>query len=292
MMRATVSVGVAAMFVTCVVACSSGDGASNQPCNGDPRLCSRRFDEVTFAATHNAHAARDYGYPSVNANQISGFEQQLADGVRAFLIDVYEEGEDSSFCHGYCTLASTPHVEGLQTFKTFLEQNTREVITFIYEDHMPAARIADDFARVGLDALVYTHEPGEPWPTLSALIEANTRLIVTAENAEPPPAWLHHVWDVAWDTPYDFQSTDQFSCQLNRGSRDNDLFLINHWLGDALGLPSEAGALEVNAHDVLLARAQACADETGDVPNFIAVDFYEHGDLLDVVAALNGELTD
>jgi hypothetical protein len=59
------------------------------------------------------------------------------------------------------------------------------------------------------------------------------------------------------------------------------------WLGTALGLPSEDGAKQVNRYDVLYGRAKGCWDETGDKPNFVAVDFYEHGDLFRVVNALN-----
>ncbi len=274
-----------------LLACGGDDGrepSDVSPCNGHVELCDRTFDEVVFAATHNAHASQADGYTVLNANQVSGLEQQLADGVRAFLLDVYDLDGASVFCHGPCQLASTPHVEGLQLIKTFLDDHPREVITIIYEDHLPADRIAADFVTVGLDALVYAHTLGASWPTLGTLIDDNTRLVVTAENAGPPPAWLHHVWDEAWDTPYEFASADEFSCALNRGSRDNPLFLVNHWIGTDLGLPSEADAMTVNAYDVLHARAQGCWDETGDVPSFIAVDFYEHGDLFEVVEALNG----
>lgn len=274
-----------------IVACGDGGGAEpvvELPCNGHSELCGRPFDEVVFAATHNAHAAQSDGYPVFNANQVSGLDRQLEDGVRCLLMDVYDQAGESVFCHGPCQFASTSHVAGLTLLKTFLDEHPREIVTIIYQDDLSAARIAADFATVGLDAYVYTHETGQAWPTLGAMIDANTRLVVTAESGRPPPAWFHHVWDVAWDTPYDFANETEFSCALNRGSRDNALFLVNHWLGTALGLPDEAAAMRVNAYDVLHARAQGCWDETGDIPNFVAVDFYEHGDLLEVVDALNG----
>ncbi len=57
-------------------------------CDGDPRLCARRLDEVVFAGTHNAMAAADRpGW--MFAAQESDLNAQLADGVRAFLIDVH-----------------------------------------------------------------------------------------------------------------------------------------------------------------------------------------------------------
>jgi len=272
-----------------LLACSDTVAPVDQaPCNGHAELCSRRFDQVVFAGTHNAHSAQVDGYPVLNANQVSGVGVQLADGVRCLLMDVYDLNGESVFCHGPCSLASTSHVGGLETIKAFLDDNPREVVTIIYEDHLDSARIAADFAAVGLDLYVYAHTPNAPWPTLGAMIDNNTRLVVTAESAGPPPAWFLHVWDEAWDTPYTFSGADEFSCDLNRGSRNNALFLVNHWLGDSLGLPTEDGAMTVNTYDVLYGRAKGCWDETGDVPNFVAVDFYEHGDLLEVVDALNG----
>lgn len=257
------------------------------PCNGSVALCERHYDDVVFAATHNSHSAEEYGYSAFNANQLSGFQKQLDDGIRAFLMDVYEDSGEHVFCHGPCTLGKTSHVEGLTIFAEFLAKHPREVVTFIYEDHLATEQIAADFAESGLDAYVFEHAQGAAWPTLAQLIEQNTRLIVSAENGGPPPAWLHHVWDVAWDTPYEYKSASEFSCSLNRGARDNDLFLVNHWLGNTVGLPSQDGAKEVNAYDVLYTRVRACADEASDVPNFVAVDFYEYGDLFEVVDALN-----
>ncbi len=261
------------------------------PCNGHAALCDRPFDLVVLPGTHNSHAAVDEGFPPVNANHQRGIAQQLADGIRVLLIDVYLDEDDPStvlLCHGPCSLASTPHLEGLGAITEFLLANPREVIAIIYEDHAPVDAIAADYAATGADALVFAHAPGRPWPTLGEMIEANTRLVVTAESGGPPPPWLHHVWDEAWDTPYGPTAIRDLSCELNRGSTDNDLFLVNHWVNDGLGLPSESNAAIVNAAKVLQARAEECWERWDHPPNFLVVDFYEQGDLLAVVDALNG----
>jgi hypothetical protein len=44
----------------------------------------------------------------------------------------------------------------------------------------------------------------------------------------------------------------------------------------------------VNARDVLLPRLEECQEERGQLPNFVAVDYYSRGDLLPVVDELNG----
>jgi hypothetical protein len=44
----------------------------------------------------------------------------------------------------------------------------------------------------------------------------------------------------------------------------------------------------VNDFQFLLDRAQECAEERGQIPNFVAVNFYLIGDVVDVVDELNG----
>lgn len=256
-------------------------------CNGHPELCDRRLDQVTFPATHNSFAATDEGFPPINANHHRPVAQQLADGVRGLLLDVTLDGDQTTLCHGPCFLASIPHADLLADLADFLAQHPREIVLIIYQDDVDAALVESDFIDAGLDALVWTWDGG-PMPTLGAMIDAGTRLVVTAEVAGPPPAWYHHAWDVFWDTPYTFHSAAEFTCDLNRGAVDNPLFLVNHWLSTDLDLPSEDGAKEVNAYAVLHARASECAAAAGRPPTLLAVDFYESGDLFAVVDALNG----
>jgi hypothetical protein len=266
-------------------------GVTARACNGHAALCARRYNEVAYPSTHNGHAARAYGYSIINANQQSGLDKQLDDGVRGFLLDVYEYDGRHVLCHGPCKLGNTPHADWLATLKAFLDAQRREVVTIIYQDGLAAEDIAQDFSDAGLDSYVYTHTVGKAWPTLAQMIAANKRLVVTAEFGRPPPAWFHHVWDEAWDTPYEFRNVSDFNCKLNRGDQDNPLFLVNHWLSGGFGsvyLPSESGAKKANAYEVLYARLKKCRADTGQIPNFVAVDFYEHGDLFKAVDALNG----
>lgn len=300
---AVAAVALMAMATTTLSACGSvdddgddgtqqeGPGETVKPteCNGHDELCDRRYDEVVYAATHNAHATFFSDFREVNANQTNSIAQQLEDGVRCMALDVYEYEGDTALCHGPCALGAIGHRDTLNDIKSFLEDNPRDVFTIVYEDHVGAELIEADFTETGLVNFVYTHSDGDEWPTLQEMIDAGTRLVVTAESAGPPPAWLHHVWDVAWDTNYSFRSPDEFSCDLNRGSEGNDLFLLNHWVGtEAAGLPSMDNAKLVNQSDALLGRAQQCQSESGRLPNFIMVDFYEHGDLFAVVDTMNG----
>ena len=55
-----------------------------------------------------------------------------------------------------------------------------------------------------------------------------------------------------------------------------------HGVNSLLGLPSAEQAEVVNQYDFLLARAQECAQMWDHAPNFLAVDFWERGDLFAV----------
>ena len=87
------------------------------------------------------------------------------------------------------------------------------------------------------------------------------------------------------DTPYLFEDPSEFTCDLNRGAADLPLFLVNHWIDDKTATISNAA--EVNARDVLLPRLRECERERGQLPNYVAVDFYDQGDLFDAVDDLN-----
>ena len=257
-------------------------------CNGRAELCERRFDEVVFPCTHNAFAARESGFKQINANQNHPVAQQLADGVRCMMLDVSLDDGEAAMCHGPCTYGRLVHADVIAEVAAFMTEHPDEVLTIIYQDDIDQAYIVADVEAAGLADMVYAHASGEPWPTLGEMIDMNRRVLITAESGAPPPDWYHHVWDLTWDTPYTFHSTDEFSCALNRGSTDNDLFLINHWISTQLDTPSETDAKLVNVYDVLHARAAGCQTDTGQLPNFVAVDFYDHGDLFAVVDALNG----
>lgn len=261
------------------------------PCNGSVDLCGKPLNEVTFPATHNANAAKEYGYSEFTANQSYGITQQLNDGIRGFLLDVmYYQGE-TALCHGLCDLGVTDHVDTLKEFEVFLKDNPNEVLVFLYQDSISMSDLEQDLIQSGLFPMVYSWDQASPWPTLQQLITDNQRLVITTEHGTPPPEWVHHLWDVAWDTPYSFDTTEDFSCAHNRGDTKNALFLVNHWLAGEYGLPSEQEATVANTYETLHSRISQCWNEAGQRPNFVAVDWYHQGDLIEVVRDLNHQLS-
>lgn len=220
-------------------------------------------------------------------NQQHGLTRQMEDGIRGLLLDSYEFEGELWLCHGLCELGKQRLADGLAEIEAFLRAHPHEVIILFFQDAVGSEAMSEAILESGLSSLAYTHVTGQAFPTLGEMIASNARLIIASESAGPPPAWYHSGWDLFFDTPYSFQTIDDFSCSLNRGSIDNPLFLMNHWVSSDVGLPSPEGAAQVNRYDILMARATTCFEEYGRVPTLIAVDFYATGDLFDVVNALN-----
>ena len=132
----------------------------------------------------------------------------------------------------------------------------------------------------------------QPPPTLGQLIERDDRLFVLAENdnggGEYP--WYQQGFDLFQETPYTFTSVAQVespqSCQPNRGSPSNPLFLMNSWIERIPRDP--ALAAKIDARDALLRRVKRCERIRGLKPNLIAVDYYDQGDVIGVAKTLNG----
>ena len=277
----------AALLMTLSVGCSekpleTGLMSATRACNGHAELCDRTLDNVTLATTHNAMSSEAAGW--IAANQGFGITQQLEDGIRGMMLDTMDWNGEDYLCHGYCELGAQPLLEGLGEIEAFLDEYPDNVVLLLFQDGLSVERMVAALDESGLGARAWTFE-GE-FPTLGELIDSGTNLVGTGESGGPPPAWYHHAWDLIQDTPYSFSSADEFSCQANRGETTSPLFLVNHWLGTPL--PTSEGAEQVNAGPILQGRAEACAEERGQRVNLLGVDFYERGDLFEVVDTLNG----
>jgi hypothetical protein len=191
-------------------------------------------------------------------------------------------------CHGFCELGATPLDRALRQIHDFLKANPHEVVILFFEDYVTPQDTEDSFTRSRLIDYVYTYTPGSPWPTLREMIERDERVLVLSENVgdKPKPAWYHDGFALAQETPFSFKTPEDFNCLPNRGHAENPLFQINHWVEKLPPVPNDA--VIVNAYDLLLARARQCQQLRSRVPNIVAINFYEIGDLLRVVDALNG----
>jgi hypothetical protein len=254
-------------------------------CNGWTALCDRPFDQVAFATTHNAMSSEEDGFFA--PNQKWNVTHQLEDGIRGLMLDVHYDKGDVYLCHGYCIAGQRLLVLGLADIRAFLDTHPREVVTVIFESYVTAADTEAAFIESGLLAYAHVQDPAAPWPTLQQMIDSGHRLVVLTDHEGHTLPWYMDVWDHAFETHYHFESPEELSCDPNRGSPDNALFILNHFLTSPLASPELAD--QINHDPLFLDRAQTCQSEGEHLPNFVTVDFYDIGDVFGVVNALNGQ---
>jgi hypothetical protein len=191
------------------------------------------------------------------------------------------------FCHTVCEIGATRMAPVMQGIRKWMDNHPREVLVIFIQDTVTPADTAAVFKQAGLDAMAYTHPVGSAWPTLGQMIDSNKRLVVLMENtgggSDYP--WLMQGFDQVQDTPYTFNTPADFSCELNRGTPQSQLFAINHWLASFAHLVTNAE--KVNAYPVLSKRVKECQPQRDMVPNLIAVNWYDRGDLFRVVDEVN-----
>ena len=270
-------------FLVCLIA---GLGCTPPPkvCNGHESLCDVPFDEVVFAVSHNAMSNADDGWSL--PNQQWTLRRQLDEGVRGFMLDTYNEGDEVLLCHGVCVAGSIPLDQALRVFVEFLEENPGEVLTFMIQPGASTETTAATFERADAVPITRVQSVGEPWPTLGELIAADERMVVFHEGGDDSvpwymPGYAHYVWD----TDYAAKTPDDFSCDALRGSPDHSIYLMNHFLTNPVA--STRWADMVNVDPLLSDRIAQCEEEAGQQVDWIAVDFIDRGDVLDVVHALN-----
>ena len=287
LIRSSILVIPLSVFALLNSACGDDAAESAVPetrCHTSDALCDKRFDEVAFAMTHNGYSSEEDEF--LGPNHKFGIEQQLEDGIRGFMLDVYEDQDTLTLCHSNCEIGSRSLAGALETYLAFLEANPRDFIVIIFESYVAGQDLAVGFQEAGLESYAYAHDPSTPWPTLQELIDTDKRLIVFTDRSGGDPAWMMPIWDHAWETPWSINAAEEFTCEpTGRGDTANQLFIFNHFITNPIALP--AFAEEINTYDYLLNRAKTCEQETGDTINFINVDFYSIGGTLDVENALN-----
>jgi len=191
-------------------------------------------------------------------------------------------------CHGLCEIGSTPLDATLREVRAWLAANPNEVLTFVVENHVPAAAIGAAFVSAGFEDVLATPPADGDWPTLGEMIRSGRRVLVMTEKGDGGSAylWLVNAFTVVQDTPYTFPSVADLSCEPNRGPTDAPLLLVNHWLSGFTNLVTAAE--RVNAREVLERRLADCEQVRGRVPTFVGVNFYDLGAAPEVVDEING----
>jgi hypothetical protein len=190
-------------------------------------------------------------------------------------------------CHSVCELGATRMVDAMRTIRRFLQRNPGEVVMLLSEDYVRERDLDKVYRRSGLAPYLVTLDRLEPLPTLRQLVDENKRLIVFTERKPRGEfEWNNEGFSWIQDTPLGATKAKDFSCKLNRGDRNSPLFAINNWI-DRFPPPLEANKA-ILKRKFIIERAKKCQRERGHLPNLIASDFYDQGDLVGAVRELNG----
>lgn len=284
--------------VLTVLTCTA---AQLNPLNGNKRL-----DQVTFATTHNAHSNDADGFKG-RPQQKWSIEEQLAHGIRGFMLDLWKHKGKALLCHGGCDKETTKKNRGssnddyrpfghvLEMFQKWLMQNPQEIIVLFIENHVDNTRLGDEIYRIGsLTPLLLTIRDWNPdhhdreWPTIDWMRKNNKRIVIfnedkSGENRTKPQDPYFYLYDYVMENQW---GTTNAKDACKHRSESNKLVskrLRKLYLFDFFGSPDsmkEASkkAKKANEYSNLKKAIEGCTLKdvpAGKRPNFIALDFVD-----------------
>jgi hypothetical protein len=278
----------------------------------------RTLDQVTFLTAHNAYAnGVDGGFapPFVNLlpNQSRGIDQQLADGVRGFMLDLHQTPDGAILCHDSCTLVSRPVAlwVDLQRMVDFLAAHPDQFVTVFMEDYVDAGVLRAELDRVrGLSDVLYrpdrTGVRENGWPRMADLLADDHRLLLFTDHSRAADESAGLTRD-SFGVMYQREWTVENYWSMGPGVGASDWSCYSRWYDANTTLPltrTEPGfrPLFVMNHfrdatitstartdnTKLADRARRfCQPAARRKPTFLAVDRYDLGDPAAAVNTLN-----
>lgn len=158
-----------------------------------------RYDEQTYFMAHNAFASSEDGY--WYANQKHNIAWQLRLGIRAFMLDVYDNDGRIMLYHGgkWLNRLAQPFKcartfrSALQEFREFLLEHPEEILTIFLESYITSEQIDAEVEAAGIAELVYKaegHNPEPEWITLAEMRRLNNRLVIISDRRTyTPEGW-------------------------------------------------------------------------------------------------------
>jgi hypothetical protein len=283
-----------------------------------PPADQRTLDQVTFLTAHNAYAnGVDGGFapPFVNLlpNQNRGIDQQLADGVRGFMLDLHQTPDGAILCHDSCTLVSRPVAlwVDLQRMVDYLAAHRDQFVTVFMEDYVDPGVLRAELARVrGLSDVLYrpdrTGVRQNGWPRMADLIAADQRLLLFTDHSRAADESAGLTRD-SFGVMYQREWTVENYWSMGSGVGSSDWSCYSRWYDANTTLPltrTEPGfrPLFVMNHfrdatitstartdnTKLADRARRfCQPAARKKPTYLAVDRYDLGDPAAAVTTLN-----
>ena len=268
-------------------------------CHGKTVFCLRTYDNFTFPETHNAYSTIE-DQVLLGVNHYTGLQKQWDNGIRAFMVDSHHRSyenttqEDVRFCHSTaqfihpCQFGEVDAFEWIGLLNSLMNNSSGDVVTLLIENYVPPEHLAFLFNQTGMMSRIYEHNLGDPWPSIGDMVLDGKDLVVfweQAQNDEYP--WLHDFGLFSWTTNYAENSKEEMSCTVHRGDGSQPVWHLNNWLSSIYGLPDPVAANEVNEYETLLSRSIECWEIMDNRPTFIAVDYWEQGEVTNVTITLN-----
>lgn len=285
-------------------------------CNNSPDLCSRSYSNVTYLGAHDSPFLRDDSTSfSDSGNQDVNTTAQLDGGVRLLTAQVHQSNGALHLCHTSCSLLDAGSLSTwLAEIKTWLDRNPYDVVTILLvnSDNAAVSDLDAQFNAAAIKSYAYAPESTTTvpyiWPTLNELIVSGTRLMTFVADITPSATapYLMNEFTFIFENPFSVLSLSNFSCiperptlvqgQTSAAVQSGRLPLMNHFLNVASGfgiqVPDIDNITVTNAASGPVGNlgdaATSCTAAYGKAPNFILVDFFEHGAAIETVDRLNG----
>ncbi|XP_058081051.1 PI-PLC X domain-containing protein At5g67130 isoform X2 [Magnolia sinica] len=268
------------------------------------------FNKYTWLVTHNSFSIVDA--PSLTGvkritfyNQEDSVSNQLRNGVRGLMLDMYDFKDDIWLCHSlqgrcYNFTAFEPAINTLKEVEAFLTENPSEIVTIIIEDYVHSPKgLTKLFTNAGLLKYWYPVSKmpanGGDWPTVTDMIAKNYRLLVfTSVASKEADEGIAYQWKYMVENEPGDGGIVQGSCSNRKESRPLKskhaaLFLQNYF--PTFPTQKEDACKEHSSG--LTETVDACYKAARNtMPNFLAVNFYmrsDGGGVFDAVDRMNGQ---
>jgi len=194
--------------------------------------------------------------------------------------------------------------EVFTNINTFLNDYLNDMLVVNFElslNNPTAAELWDVIGAVnGINSKTYDYQGGT-WPTMKQMQNTNKQLIIFEHSGpsctDNPTLCVSNIQtfhDFTLETKYAFNSVAEVedennSCVGDRGTAGTeDFYSINNFVANSLlTTPSMEGSEVVNEKSFLKDRLAGCEAKTGLKANFVNVDFWHLGDVIEVTQEEN-----